>query len=629
MANKIVQEVSEQAVRSAARVVAQEMNGREDNGWRQGKPIEDPEKMKRWGFITAKPSEYLVHMRKGLVIPRTSGQGATCFKWPWDSVAVIPTTLQRLYFSADQITAEKVGVQVKGLAVFRVARPELAVRMLNFSFPERAQEKLGETLRDMFIGAVRRLVANLTVEECLTKRKESLASFLLAEIAPVVEGSGKVTDSTDRGWGVVIDTIEIQDVVVLSDSVFKNMQAPYRNALLLKARESEITREKETLVREAAGKKEIEEARAVTEAQMRELKAQTETAAAQTEHTEEMKRLAIRAEAEVAKVQREKEGETLKLQKDADMAKARAEKEREAIAVKAESEAQARQVKAQKETAAATAEQAEGMKRMLLATELEKAKITREREAELMRLAKDAELARARAETEREAQAMAVETESRARQAKAQGETAAAETEIDAYQKQEALKTQAEHARLVQARALEQLKVAHEAEAAREQAAAAHETAFAQDALAAERAARSRELKAADATAQAEVRRLEMEVARVEGELKAALAARQKEIENDISAEKVQSDFVNKTLPEIARSFQQKFGEVKIIATGDQNPFGFLVHAFDGVMEIAKKSGLQGAMASAIVPTAQAVLRNGMKPNAAAKEDAATGNDAV
>ena len=36
-------------------------------GWRSGKPIEDPEKLKRWGYIGAQPSEYLVCTRRGEV----------------------------------------------------------------------------------------------------------------------------------------------------------------------------------------------------------------------------------------------------------------------------------------------------------------------------------------------------------------------------------------------------------------------------------------------------------------------------------------------------------------------------------------------------------------------------------
>ncbi len=213
---------------------------RETDGWRRGKPMEDPEKQKRWGFITAKPSEYLVHVRRGRVLLKSSGQGATCFKWPNDAVAIVPTSIQQLVFSADQVTAEKVGVEVVGLAVYRIADPLLAYRVLNFSYPERAQEKLEETLTSMFIGATRRLVANLSVEDCLQKRKSALAEELLREVAPVVGGTGRPDDATEQGWGIVLDTIEIQEVRVLSDKVFASMQAPYRTALEQKTSEAKI-----------------------------------------------------------------------------------------------------------------------------------------------------------------------------------------------------------------------------------------------------------------------------------------------------------------------------------------------------------------------------------------------------
>src|SRR5512132_1719124 len=129
--------------------------GRTLSGWRAGKPSEDPEKLKRWGRVSARPSEYLIHMRAGKVRPATSGQGASCFKFPSDAVAVVPTTVQKLRFSADQVTREKVGVEVTGLAVYRIAEPLIAFRMLNFSFPERAQQKLEEMLVEMFAGAAR------------------------------------------------------------------------------------------------------------------------------------------------------------------------------------------------------------------------------------------------------------------------------------------------------------------------------------------------------------------------------------------------------------------------------------------------------------------------------------------
>lgn len=230
---------------------------RYNDGWRAGKPAEDPEKTKKWGWISARPSEFLVHMRRGKLMP-SSGQGASCFKWPGDSVAIVPTTIQKLRFSADQVTSEKVGVEVTGLAVYRIAEPMIAFRMLNFSFPERAQEKLEEMLVEMFVGAARRLVANLTVEECLVRRKEGIAQELMREIAPVVSGAGRLEDDTDKGWGVVLDTIEIQDVRVLSAAVFSNMQARFRQEQEQKAREASLQTERAIKQVEAEASRTIE-----------------------------------------------------------------------------------------------------------------------------------------------------------------------------------------------------------------------------------------------------------------------------------------------------------------------------------------------------------------------------------
>jgi flotillin len=269
---------------------------REHGGWRSGKPVEDPDKLKPWGFVTARPSEYLVHVRRGRVLTRTSGQGATCFKWPWDAVAIVPTSLQRLQFCADQVTAERVGVEVVGLAVYRIAEPLLAYRVLNFSFPERAQEKLEETLTAMFIGAARRLIANLSVDDCLQKRKSALATELLRETAPVVGGKGALSDGTASGWGVVIDTIEIQEVRVLSQKVFADMQAPYRSALEQRAREAKASAEKEVQTREAEYRRATEEARIHAETAILEKKREAEQVAVEAVAQLAMRRAALQAE---------------------------------------------------------------------------------------------------------------------------------------------------------------------------------------------------------------------------------------------------------------------------------------------------------------------------------------------
>jgi flotillin len=195
----------------------------------------------RFGRVAARPSEYLIQLRRGRILRH--GPGLSVFVWPSDSVTILPTSIQRVTFVADQITAEKVGVGVTGVAVYRVADPLLAFRLLDFSDGDAALAQLGAILRDMFIGAARRLVAALTVEQCLTRRKEGIAQELMREIQPVVAGQGRPDDATDRGWGLVIDSIEIQDVRILSEKVFADLQAPFRAALELEARRSQVERD--------------------------------------------------------------------------------------------------------------------------------------------------------------------------------------------------------------------------------------------------------------------------------------------------------------------------------------------------------------------------------------------------
>jgi regulator of protease activity HflC (stomatin/prohibitin superfamily) len=263
---------------------------RYQHGWRSGKPLEDPEKLKRWGFIGAKPSEYLVCTRRGEIDRRRSGQGVRIFKWPWETIAIVPTTLQRIEFVADQITREHVGVSISGVAVFRIAAPEIAFRVLNFTYGEAAAEKLATTLREMFVGAARRLVANLSLQECLTRRKETIATFLMEEIAPVVGGEGSPDDTTMRGWGVVIDTIEIQQVTIQSELVFNHLQAPFRAEIAARAELAELERARQVAERRAETERLSQEAHLESSRATRALKARTEAEAAEVESREAARR---------------------------------------------------------------------------------------------------------------------------------------------------------------------------------------------------------------------------------------------------------------------------------------------------------------------------------------------------
>lgn len=276
-----------------------------------------------WGVVTADAHQHLVHIRRGRVLQST--QGGSCFRWPGDVVALVDTSVHRLQFTADQVTREKVGVAVTGLAVYRVVAPQVAWRMLDLS-TEGAGSPLADILREMFVGATRRLVANLGLEDCLTRRKDALADELMAEVGPVVAGRGRTGDGTDRGWGVALDTIEIQDVRVLSEEVFGRLQAPYREELALSAlaARTAVLVEEARLGQERAKAAEArrlellrqEEARIAAERQRREEDAAHAALLARRQAQAELERDLARAESEVRRA--ELEGQATRLRAEAE-----------------------------------------------------------------------------------------------------------------------------------------------------------------------------------------------------------------------------------------------------------------------------------------------------------------------
>lgn len=286
-----------------------------------------------WGLCTAAPHQFLIHIRGGRII--AAAQGGRAWRWPGDAVALVDTTVRRLQFTADQVTREKTGVQVTGLAVYRVVAPLLAWRMLDLEDPSR----LGEILTEMFVGATRRLVANLSLEDCLTRRKDALAAELMAEVAPVVEGRGRAEDGTERGWGVALDTIEVQDVRVLSREVFERLQAPYRARLALDAvaAHAEVARA-EAAQREAEEKRAEEHRRAMHALEQARLEAERARQREEAEHAADLEQFRLAAALE----RRRQEAEAAAREAEAHAVSATrvAREEAEAVRVRAEAEAE-------------------------------------------------------------------------------------------------------------------------------------------------------------------------------------------------------------------------------------------------------------------------------------------------
>ena len=173
---------------------------------------------KKWGYVSAAPSEHLIVYRAGQLEPGLCGQGGRFFKRPSDTYVTIPTTFKEICFQANQITVDNVDVRLRGMVLYRIADPVRIHRLINFTRRQQAEAKLARVIADMCRSTTKWLVANMGLEECNRRRKEEIATILKQEVSSVVAES----------WGVEIVTIDVQDVYIQDDDLFTSMQAAFK-----------------------------------------------------------------------------------------------------------------------------------------------------------------------------------------------------------------------------------------------------------------------------------------------------------------------------------------------------------------------------------------------------------------
>jgi flotillin len=199
---------------------------------------------RRFGYVVAGPSEFAVHRRRGRT--RKMGLGVSFVCLPLvDRYYLIPSSAQSLNFAADQITSENQGVEVAGFAVWKIDDPQKASSNFDFSNGTAALASIGESLRNVVESAIRHQVANMTIEDVLRKRG-SIILQLKKELAYM---AGQ--------WGLLIETVEIRNVKVLSEQLFKHMQAPFRDKMRLESEASAMETEQRLVEKRLAQKEQI------------------------------------------------------------------------------------------------------------------------------------------------------------------------------------------------------------------------------------------------------------------------------------------------------------------------------------------------------------------------------------
>lgn len=209
----------------------------------------------------------MIHFRKGKIMNKTSGQAATCFKRWRDSVFIIPTSLKEIVFQANQLTSDNVDVRIRGMAVYRINDPLKIYKLINFSNRQAAESKLARMISDMCRSTAKWLVANMEVHECVRKRKEEIAESLKKEVSLVVANE-------ESGWGIEIITIDIQDIYIQDNEIFRAMQMLFKTGKLQESKTAELEMENDLETKKLKSERELAEHRKATKLEQARIEAE-------------------------------------------------------------------------------------------------------------------------------------------------------------------------------------------------------------------------------------------------------------------------------------------------------------------------------------------------------------------
>jgi len=268
----------------------------------------------RW--IVARPNEWLLVIHQGKMVK--AGIGLLTFRGWGQQVVRFPSSIQRLQFRAQQVTKEMQGIEVSGFVNWVVYRedqgPWKAYQNLE-DLESGESQQANDNIARLAESIIRHRVANSTIQEVITKREE-LRNKIRQSMQDVV-----------KGWGVWLETVEITDVVILSQNLFDDLQMPFRQ---------ETHKQAEKIRMNTA--REIEQQRITQETELAQENADAETYRAVylagkrlEQEQEEEKRFEEQHRIRSARLALEQELEQRRLEGELTKSRLRAEHEREQL----------------------------------------------------------------------------------------------------------------------------------------------------------------------------------------------------------------------------------------------------------------------------------------------------------
>ncbi len=191
-----------------------------------------------------KTNQFVIHLRNGKV--KSAGLGGRIWLLPLiDEYIVIPTTsIQTKIEAHDQVVSnEYQNLEIVGLLIWKVIDPEKAFSSVSWN--PRDENYVEKILKGAAEAIMRTTCANMPLEKIIRERRE------------IIDHVEKDLHELSADWGVIIESIEILEVIIVEQELKKNMEAVKQAIEFRKARLAKADAERESQLRELEVQNEV------------------------------------------------------------------------------------------------------------------------------------------------------------------------------------------------------------------------------------------------------------------------------------------------------------------------------------------------------------------------------------
>jgi len=191
-----------------------------------------------------KTNQFVIHLRNGKV--KSAGLGGSLWLLPLiDEYIVIPTTsIQTILEAHDQVVSQEYqNIEFVGMIIWKVVDPEKAFSSVSWNL--RDENYVEKILKGAAEAVMRTICANMPLELIIRERRQIIDHVL------------KDLHELSADWGILIETFEILEVIIVEGELKKNMEAVKQAIEYRKARIAKADAERESKLRELEVQNEI------------------------------------------------------------------------------------------------------------------------------------------------------------------------------------------------------------------------------------------------------------------------------------------------------------------------------------------------------------------------------------